>query len=194
MKRSASIATPVASPPRDWFARDAETVARDLLGCTLTAGPSRVRIVETEAYMGEHDLACHARAGRTPRTSIMFGPAGRAYVYFVYGMHHMLNIVTGPEGSGEAVLIRAAEPGPGVAGRTDGPARLTKALGITVGTHNGLDLLKATGLGVEPGPPPPKIEASPRIGVDYAGEWAKAPLRFYDPASRWVTGRGGRPR
>ncbi len=192
VKNAASLGSAVTGLPRPWFARDAESVARDLVGCRLDVGHRRLRIVETEAYVGEHDLACHARVGRTPRTSTMFGPAGHAYVYLIYGMHHMLNVVTGPEGSGEAVLIRAAEPLDGLAGRTDGPARLTKALGITVQQHNGLDLLQTPELSIENGPRPHELGVSPRIGVDYAGEWAAAPLRFYDPDSAWITGRAGR--
>lgn len=177
--------------PRSFYARDAEAVARALLGTVivhrLPGGTRRARIVETEAYVGTHDLACHASRGRTARTAVMFGPPGRAYVYFVYGMHHMLNVVTGGAGEAQAVLIRAAEPLSGVEGRTDGPGRLTKALGIDL-THNGTDLC-APPLWLAAGEPARQVRAAPRIGVDYAGEWAAAPLRFYDSESRHVSVR-----
>lgn len=182
--------------PRSFFARPAAEVAPDLLGHVLChRGPDgiqRARLVETEAYLGPHDLAAHTSRGRTPRTRTMFGPPGHCYVYFVYGMHHMLNIVTGDH-DGQAVLLRGAEPlTPGL-GRTDGPARLTRAMGITVAGLNGAP---ADGLALwfEEGIPPRHIEATPRIGVDYAGEWAARPLRFIDADSHWTTGRGGRPR
>src|SRR5690349_9239131 len=100
--------------PRALYSRDAETVARELVGKVLVhviGGKTlRARIVETEAYVGPHDLACHASKGRTTRTEVMFGEAGHAYVYFIYGMYDMLNIVTGKVGEPQAVLIRAAEP------------------------------------------------------------------------------------
>src|SRR4051794_5131904 len=100
--------------PRNFYARDAETVAKELLGKILVhvigGKKLRARIVETEAYVGPHDLACHAAKGRTARTEVMFGEAGHAYVYFIYGMYDMLNIVTGDVDDAQAVLIRAAEP------------------------------------------------------------------------------------
>lgn len=179
--------------PRPFFARDAATVARDLLGTTLCVerpgggGTARVRVVETEAYVGPHDAACHARAGRTPRTDVMFGPAGHAYVYLVYGMHDMLNVVTGAEGEGEAVLVRAAEPVSGVPGRTDGPGRLCKALHVTVAGHDGLDLCTRDRLWFEAGRRPEAVSVGPRVGIDYAGDWAEAPLRFWDADSRHVS-------
>ena len=135
----------MSSPlPRSFYAQDAATVARALLGCQLVfrrsaASECRVRIVETEAYVGPHDLACHAAKGRTARTEVMFGPAGHAYVYLVYGLHELLNVVTGAEGQAEAVLLRAGEPVAGVTGRLDGPGRLTRALGVTRAL-NGADL------------------------------------------------------
>lgn len=177
---------------RPFYARPAETVARDLLGKTLCVRcgdrVQRVRVVETEAYVGPHDLAAHTSKGRTPRTEVMFGRAGHAYVYFVYGMHDMLNVVTGQEGHGEAVLIRAAEPLDGVEGRMDGPALLARTLGVTVAAHNRADLL-GDALWFEDGPAPGEVAVAKRVGVDYAGEWAAAPLRFYDPASRHVSRR-----
>lgn len=172
---------------RTFFARDARTVARDLLGCILVRREGRseiqARIVETEAYVGAHDLACHASKGRTPRTEVMFGPAGFAYVYFVYGMHHLLNVVTGPENDPQAVLIRGAEPWP--QGQTPprslaGPAKLCKALGIRTELHNRLDVCGSGPLCFRARPEPLEsiVVATERIGVDYAGEWAKKPLRF----------------
>jgi DNA-3-methyladenine glycosylase len=191
----------------DFFRRDALTVARALIGCILVRvlpdrRRMRARIVESEAYVGTHDLACHASKGRTARTEVMFGPAGRAYVYFIYGMHEMLNVVTGPgpEAPGQAVLIRAAEPlddwpagtpeFPSAAERPNlsGPARITRAMGIDR-SLNGVDVT-GDALYFEPRPPgvmPPEIRSSPRIGVDYAGEWAAKPFRFFDADSRAVT-------
>jgi DNA-3-methyladenine glycosylase len=120
--------------PRSFYAREAEVVARALLGCVVVrrlGGRSMcARIVETEAYVGQHDAASHSRAGVTPRTAVMFGPPGWTYVYLVYGMHYMLNVVTGPEGSGQAVLLRGAEPLAGLDERLDGPGRLARALGV----------------------------------------------------------------
>lgn len=182
--------TPGARRDRAFFCHPADQVARDVLGdqlCQRTpGGVRRVSITETEAYVGEHDLACHASRGRTKRTQVMYGPPGRAYVYFVYGMHDMLNLVCADEGDPQAVLIRGARmhgpATPGDAPRLDGPARLTRALGITVARHNGADLCRPGkepgALWLEVGDTPARIETTPRIGVDYAGEWARAPLRF----------------
>ncbi|CAN5873035.1 DNA-3-methyladenine glycosylase [soil metagenome] len=184
---------------RDFYARDAETVARDLLGCQLLVRTKntleRTRIVETEAYVGEHDLACHAAKGRTKRTETMFGPAGHAYVYLIYGIYDLLNVVTGPTGEAQAVLIRAVEPvsdplnewAGELAGRTDGPGRLTKTLGITRAL-NGTALF-GPNVWLERGPAPQTITVTPRIGVDYAGAWKDAPLRFFDAASPHVSRR-----
>ena len=174
---------------RDFYARDAETVARDLLGCYLLVKTEntlkRTRVVETEAYVGEHDLACHAAKGRTKRTETMFGPAGHAYIYLIYGMYELLNVVTGPEDEAQAVLIRAVEPVSAVEGRTDGPGRLTKTLGITRAL-NGAELFGPE-LWLERGPAPQTVTVTPRVGVDYAGAWKDAPLRFFDAASRHVS-------
>ncbi len=178
--------------PLDFYARPAEVVARALLGASLRlVGHDGVvrsgRIVETEAYVGAHDRACHAAKGRTQRTDIMFGPAGRAYVYLVYGLHELFNVVTGAEGDPQAVLVRALEPAPGTRGtdgsaRGDGPGRLTRLLGIDrrlLGAR-----LDAPPLTLHPGRPPERILALKRIGVEYAGpEWADAPLRFVDADS-----------
>ncbi len=130
-------------------------------------------ITGTEAYDGPYDLAYHASRGRTTRTEVMFGPAGHWYVYFIYGMYDMLNIVTGPKGYPSAVLIRAAGP-------YFGPARLTKELKID-GTLNGKPLNKTNGLWVEDRGDEitsHRIQRTPRIGVAYAGKWAKKPWRF----------------
>lgn len=165
-----------------FFDRPADRVARDLIGAVLAVrGPgghtTRHVVHETEAYMGAHDLACHAARGMTRRNAVMFGPAGRWYVYLCYGMHWMLNVVTGAEGLPAAVLIRGA-------GSFTGPGRVTKGLGIDRG-FDGRPAARPTGLWFEPGVAVPRrlIVRTPRIGVDYAGAWAAKPLRFVaDPA------------
>lgn len=166
--------------PRAFYARDAATVARDLLGKVLVRDVHgvrrRARIVETEAYVGSHDLASHSRHGRTARNAAMFGPPGHAYVYFVYGMHHCLNAVTGEEGVGEAVLLRAAQPLDGWTTRLTGPALLAKAFGVTR-ADDGADLVRGP-LRILDGPAPDAVQATPRVGVAYASGWAQAPLRF----------------
>jgi DNA-3-methyladenine glycosylase len=175
--------------PYLFYARDADCVARELLGQVLVVNThvqARCRIVETEAYMGEHDLACHAAKGRTARTEVMFGPAGVAYVYLIYGMYDMLNIVTSTPGNPQAVLIRAVEPLTPVAGKTDGPGKLTRVLGITRRVHNGIEL-SGPELWLEAGETPERIQTSPRINVDYAGAWRDAPLRFFDATSPFVS-------
>jgi DNA-3-methyladenine glycosylase len=174
----------VAKPlPPEFFARAADRVARELLGaCLVVRGPdgrhARHLVFETEAYLGAHDLACHGRTGPTKRNATMFGPAGRWYVYLCYGMHWMLNVVTGSAGVPAAVLIRGA-------GGHVGPGRVTKGLGIDH-SFDGQPAGRRTGLWFEPGGsavPRRLIERTPRIGVDYAGEWAEKPLRFVvDPA------------
>ncbi len=176
---------------RPFFERPADRVARELLGAFLVVrgAEGRVRrhaVVETEAYLGAHDLACHAARGMTPRNAVMFGPAGVWYVYLCYGMHWMLNVVTGPVGTPAAVLIR------GVTGHV-GPGRLTRGLGIHAG-HNATPAARGSGLWFEAGVavPPRKIERTPRIGVDYAGEWATKPLRFVvDPEKLPMINGGG---
>lgn len=173
--------------PAAFYAQDAETVARALLGATLVFGEKRVRIVETEAYVGTHDLACHAAKGRTARTEVLFGPPGRSYLYLIYGMYELFNVVTGEEGDAQAVLVRAAEPLGGVTGKTDGPGKLTRALGLTR-AHNRHDLTRAP-LTLEPGTPPAEVVTTTRVGIDYAGVWKDAPLRFYDAGSRSVSRR-----
>ncbi len=160
-----------------FFDRPADRVARELLGARLVVrdadgGVTRHVVCETEAYLGAHDLACHGSKGMTSRNAVMFGPAGRWYVYLCYGMHWMLNVVTGAEGVPAAVLIRGA-------GAFSGPGRLTKGLGIDR-SFDGRAAARPTGLWLEAGEPlpPRRIRRTPRIGVGYAGEWAEKPLRF----------------
>ncbi len=182
--------------PRAFYDRPTCEVAIDLLGRRLVrAGPEGVRagrIVETEAYVGPDDRASHASRGRTARTSIMFGPPGYAYVYLIYGQHYCLNAVTEREGFPAAVLIRALEPEASVPGRTDGPGRLCRALGIDR-SLNGADLVGEC-LWIEEGDRPCAVPlpleclaTGRRIGVDYAGEWAARPWRFWLRNSRWVS-------
>jgi len=158
-----------------FFERPADVVARELLGKVLVRNIKGMRIAltisETEAYLGPHDLACHAARGRTPRTEIMFGPPGTLYIYFVYGLHWMLNIVTGPKGYAAAVLIRAA-------GDFSGPGKLTRALAID-GALNGRRANLRSGLWIEDGDRVGKVLVTPRIGVGYAGShWSARKLRF----------------
>ncbi|HXP89394.1 MAG TPA: DNA-3-methyladenine glycosylase [Fibrobacteria bacterium] len=179
---------------RSFYERPADRVAPDLLGRILSvrSGPGRVRgrIVEVEAYVGIHDLACHAAKGRTARTATMFGPPGKAYVYLVYGMHHMLNLVVAPEGDPQAVLIRALEPLESESGTPyRGPGVLCRRLGIER-ADDATDLCGGGKIRVETGMPPPSEEilSTPRIGVDYAKEWKDAPLRFCLRDNRHVSG------
>jgi DNA-3-methyladenine glycosylase len=177
---------------RSFFARKADTVASDLLGTVLIRrdGDSlrRGRIVETEAYLGAHDLACHASRRRTKRTEVMFGPPGHAYVYLIYGIYDMLNIVTGSEGEPAAVLIRALEPLENLA-RPSGPGRLTREMGITR-AHYGLDLCApASPIWLEAGKHPKRVGVGPRVGIDYALDWKDVPLRFWDASSPFVSKR-----
>lgn len=177
--------------PHEFFQRDAVTVARGLLGAILVrhyrGRVLRARVVETEAYVGPHDLACHASKGRTVRTEVMFLPGGHAYVYFIYGMYDMLNVVTGKADEPQAVLVRAAEPldgwhKPPHPRDLAGPGKLTRALHITR-TQNGLDLTSNELHFLPPERPPWRIVATPRIGVDYAREWKGKLLRFVDAES-----------
>src|SRR5580700_465615 len=115
-----------------FYARPTVEVARDLLGTVIRHGAASARIVETEAYLGTDDAAAHSARGPTPRTSVIFGPPGRAYVYLIYGMHYCLNVVAEPEGVAGCVLIRAAEPIADVIHASNGPGKLTRALGITL--------------------------------------------------------------
>jgi DNA-3-methyladenine glycosylase len=169
--------------PHSFYDRDTQTVARELLGTLLAHrvdGALRVgRIVETEAYLGPHDLAAHSSKRRTARTEVMFGPPGHAYVYLIYGMYHCLNFVTREVGHASAVLIRALEPVSGIDAKTSGPGLLCRALGIDR-RRNGFDLTSEELFVAAPGKSTRfRITKRPRIGVDYAGEWAQKPLRFY---------------
>jgi DNA-3-methyladenine glycosylase len=171
---------------RPFFARDAIVVARALVGARIehrdAAGTRVARIVETEAYRGPRDLACHARAGLTKRTRALFGPPGTAYVFFVYGMHECFNVVCKAEGSGHAVLVRAAEVDDA---RADGPARFTRAMRLSR-AHDGASLLgEPIRLYAREGRV--RVGVSPRVGVGYAGEWADAPYRFFDRDSPSVS-------
>jgi DNA-3-methyladenine glycosylase len=162
---------------RPFFERPAPTVARQLLGKFLVRRRGDVldarMITETEAYIGPHDLACHASRGRTQRTEPMFGPGGTLYVYFIYGMYWMLNVVTCEEGYPAAVLIRGVEG-------LSGPGRLTKALEITK-EQNGRPAWPETGLWFEDRGRTLRsgsVKRTPRIGVDYAREWSQKEYRY----------------
>lgn len=177
--------------PRSFYDRDTIVVAHELLGQHLVhvvAGVERVgRIVEVEAYLGPHDLAAHSARGLTKRTRVMFGPPGHAYVYLIYGMHWCMNVVTQAEGTASAVLLRAVEPVKNIEGRTQGPALLTKAMGID-GRLNGHDLLSdELFLRDARGEATIRIVKRPRIGVDYAGHWARRLLRFYIRGNPFVS-------
>lgn len=192
MPRARRPRTAKASPlPRRFYARPCLDVARELVGCHLVHhgqhGTLRGRIVEVEAYVHEEDQACHARFGRTKRASILYGPPGHAYVFLIYGMYDCFNVVCEPEHSPAAVLVRALEPDPPLSSGTDGPGKLCRALGITR-AHNGCDLTGGAPLWIEPRDrPAPRIVATPRIGVEYAGEWAKKPWRFVDADSPFLS-------
>ena len=184
---------PTRKITRSFYARDTLTVARELIGMRLVraeGGRLRVgRIVETEAYQGPEDLAAHSSRGRTRRTEVMFGPPGHAYVYFIYGFWHCLNIVTEAEGVPHAVLLRALEPVSGIEDKTWGPGLLCRAMHIDK-RLNGADIC-GDSLWLERPPGsrrrPVRIARSARIGVDYAGDWARRPWRFYDKDSRYVS-------
>jgi DNA-3-methyladenine glycosylase len=188
--------------PVSFYDRPTEMVARELLGAVLEhrtpQGLARGRIVETEAYTGPEDPACHAAAGITARTRLLFGPPGRAYVYFIYGMHWCFNAVTREDGHGSAVLVRAVEP---LAGRplmrrrrqvlrdqdlARGPARLCEAFDIT-GDQNGVRLDRGA-LRILHGAfvPDEQVLITPRIGISKAADW---PLRFLVKGTPFVSGR-----
>lgn len=191
---------------RSFYARDVVEVARDCIGMLLvhhTAEGTLVgRVVEAEAYRGPEDRAAHSFGGRrTARTEAMFGPPGHAYVFFVYGMHWHVNLVTGPVGAPHAVLIRAVEPlqglelmaerrrmAPGRVELTNGPGKVCQAFGIDRALY-GADLCGGPLLLAAPPPsaPAPEIASAARIGIDYAGEWRDRPWRFFDARSPYVS-------
>jgi DNA-3-methyladenine glycosylase len=202
--------------PRGFYARPVLVVARDCIGKRLVhdspEGRLVGRIVEAEAYRGPHDRAAHSYGGRrTPRTEVMFGEAGHAYVFFVYGMHWHLNLVTGEVGEPHAVLVRAVEPLEGIermasrrgfdgsytnrrgeldVGLSNGPGKLCQAFGIDR-AQSAADLTRGPLYLAEPAEVAParapRVKRSTRIGVDYAAEWALKPWRFYDAESRFVS-------
>lgn len=189
--------------PRAFYERSVLQVARACLGKLLVHQLEHetliARIVETEAYRGPKDRAAHSFGGRrTPRTEVMFGQAGIAYVFFVYGMHYQFNIVTGAVGEPEAVLIRAVEPIEGQTTMaalrrastnsrqlTNGPGKLCAALGIDR-RHNGANLC-APPLFLANGPAPRHILRTTRIGIEYAGAWASRPWRWLDADSPFMS-------
>lgn len=189
---------------RAFYEQPVLTLARACIGKVLVhaspAGVAAGRIVETEAYRGPEDLAAHSAGGRrTRRTEAMFGPPGRAYMFFLYGAHWAFNIVCGPEGSPHAVLVRAIEPVFGhelMAARrrmpwhkrelTSGPGRVTAALGLD-GTHYAMDLTGEV-IFLQDGPCG-AVGRSARINVDYAGAWALRPFRFFEKGNRFVSVR-----
>lgn len=169
--------------PRTFYDRDTIGVAQELLGKLLihnTGSFERVgKIVEVEAYLGEHDLAAHSSKGLTERTKTMFGPPGHAYVYLIYGVHHCMNVVTERAGHAAAVLLRAVAPVKNISDKTNGPGLLCRALEIDR-RLNAHDLLSEDFFIAAPATTEKfSIVKRPRIGVDYAGSWAKRRLRFY---------------
>lgn len=188
--RRVAPTTDLARLQHPFFRRPAIQVARDLIGTILVrraAGQEfRARIVETEAYVGTHDLASHASKGRTGRTEVMFGEGGHAYVYLIYGMYQMLNVVTSISDDPQAVLIRAAEPLGGWEADLSGPGKLTRAMQIGR-AENGLDLTGETLFLLADPAYRPKLMKTPRIGIDYAQEWKHELLRFIDLKSDCVS-------
>lgn len=165
---------------RAFFEQKAKVVAEKLIGSTLVVQlrgrTERILINETEAYLGPHDLACHTARGRTSRNEVMFGPGGFAYVYLIYGMYWMLNVVTGREGEGEAVLIRGGVLLSESKLNLNGPGKLSRHLKISR-AWNGRSLFGPE-VYFEASQTRLRILKTPRIGVDYAGEWAKKKLRY----------------
>lgn len=186
---------------RAFYERETEIVAREMLGtvleCETDDGIASGIVVETEAYLGEHDLACHAAAGRTVRTEALYGPPGTSYVYFIYGMYWCFNAVTRAEGLPSAVLVRALEPLDGIAlmhkrrprirnavDLTNGPGKLCTALGI-VGSMSGKGLQRKPLL-IREGEPVPdeKVEVTTRIGITRSADW---PLRWLVRGNHFVS-------
>jgi DNA-3-methyladenine glycosylase len=185
--------------PPSFYERDAERVARDVLGKIVVHGRTAGRIVEVEAYLGVKDLAAHASRGLTPRTRVLFGPPGHAYVYLIYGVYECFNLVAEPEGKAGAVLVRALEPVSGLermrrrrpaARRVEdlcsGPGKLTLAMGITRAL-NGAPVTRGELTVRAPAVAEPvEIAVSPRIGITQCADW---PLRFYAEGNRFVSKR-----
>lgn len=176
------------------LSRPAAQAARGLIGCVLVRrarGRTRaVRIVEAEAYLGAGDPAAHVFRGRTPRTAPLFGPPGTVYVYFVYGMHHCLNLAVDGPGVPGCVLIRAAEPLPGSGLPRDacrGPARLCRALSVDTRLSGRHLFERGAPLALREGRPPRRVAVSRRVGIRHAAERR---LRFYDPDSPAVSAQG----
>jgi len=197
------LASSVRRLPRGFYERETEIVAREMLGtvleCETDEGRASGVIVETEAYLGEHDLACHAAAGRTARTEALYGPPGTSYVYFIYGMYWCFNAVTRPEGFPSAVLVRALEPLDGIAlmhkrrprinsdvELTNGPGKLCTALGIT-GSLSAKSLQRKP-LIIREGEPvaDDRVEVTTRIGITRCADW---PLRWIVKGNRFVSRR-----
>ncbi|MGE5216848.1 MAG: DNA-3-methyladenine glycosylase [Chloroflexota bacterium] len=188
--------------PQSFYEQNTVDVAKQLLGKYLVRnhpeGNTIGRIVETEAYIGPQDLACHASKGRTVRTEVMFGPAGHAYVYFIYGFYNMLNLVTEAKDYPAAVLIRAVEPVDGIElmkerrksdllrNLASGPGKLCQAFAVDR-SLNGADLCDGVLYVEDRGEPTPKFRATPRIGVEYAGKWKDKPYRFFIRGSEFVS-------
>lgn len=177
--------------PRAFYDRDTTLVAQELLGKWLvhiSAGIQRIgRIVEVEAYLGPHDLASHSSKGLTPRTKVMFGPPGHAYVYLIYGIYYCMNVVTEKEGHASAVLLRALEPIQNITTKTRGPGLLCKAMDIDKRLH-GHDMLSDDFYITEDAHISSfSIVKRPRHGVDYAKEWAEKPLRFYIKGNPFIS-------
>ena len=188
--------------PHSFYEQKTIDVAKQLLGKYLVRkhpeGKTIGRIVETEAYIGPQDLACHASRGRTARTEVMFGPAGHAYVYFIYGFYNMLNLVTEAKDYPAAVLIRAVEPVDGIElmkerrqngalrNLASGPGKLCQAFAVDR-SLNGADLRGDVLYVEDRAEPIPKFQATPRIGVDYAGKWKSKPYRFLVRGSEFIS-------
>lgn len=175
---------------RSFFEQSSLAVSAQLPGVIMArrvgGAVRRARIVEVEAYLGPKDLASHSSKGRTARTAVMFGPPGRAYVYFVYGMHWMFNVTVGAHGEAHAILIRAAEPLGGWEADLTGPAKLARAFAIT-GADNDLDLVAGDVTFYIDETYRPRIRRSKRIGVDYAHRWKERLLRFVDVSNPVAT-------
>ncbi len=208
MKISKSRKLTVTAPlPREFYERDPREVSRDLLGKVLVRRQQRkllsARIVEVEAYLGQDDPAAHSASGRTARNSVLFGPPGFSYVYFIYGNHYCFNVSCLPDGEAGGVLFRALEPISGIAQMeaardlaingsndlrklTSGPGRLAEAFGITRERDNGKDLTsrKSDLFIVDDGFRAPRVEVTPRIGITKAAEH---PLRYIIAGNRFVS-------